>query len=153
MMICSVSSLEYFRFFNEKSICMSPTPWLTILEELFEMIVTGCGYGVLEFIDICCDDFSRILLSGFLYYCIFHLIEETYFLLLFLTLLGCCRRFACFNQGLSRSIFFSGVLQILLRQVYFSLEVFTNLSASILVTCSSHSLLLHSTHTLIGWIP
>ena len=33
----------------------------------------------------------------------------------------------------------------------FSLEILTNLSASILVSCSSHSLLL-STHSLIGWI-
>ena len=31
------------------------------------------------------------------------------------------------------------------------LDILTNLSASILVTCWSHSLL--STHSLIGWIP
>ena len=46
-----------------------------------------------------------------------------------------------FNQGLNHSVFSSDVLEIL-----------TNLSTSILVTCSSHSLLL-STHSLICWIP
>ena len=34
-----------------------------------------------------------------------------------------------------------------------SLDILTNLSASILVTCWSHSLLLLSTHSLRGWIP
>jgi hypothetical protein len=33
------------------------------------------------------------------------------------------------------------------------LEISTNLSATILITCSSHSLLIFSTHSLIGWIP
>ena len=48
---------------------------------------------------------------------------------------------ACFNEGLSRSVLLSDILGIL-----------TNISASILVTCSPHSLLI-STHSLIGWIP
>ena len=34
-----------------------------------------------------------------------------------------------------------------------SLEILTNPSASILVTCSSYSLLLLSMHSITGWIP
>ena len=56
----------------------------------------------------------------------------------------------CFNQGLSHSIFFSDVLEIYPAGIL-SLEILTNLSASILVTCSSHSLLLYI-HLLWGWI-
>ena len=64
---------------------------------------------------------------------------------------------ACFNQGLSCSIFFLGVLEIFFWQVL-PLEILTNIWEYILVTCSSHSLLLLllllllSTHSLIGWI-
>ena len=54
-----------------------------------------------------------------------------------------------FNQGLSRSIFFSDVLEIFFRQTYFPLEILTNLPASILATCF---LFLLSTHSLISWI-
>jgi Phosphoglycerol transferase and related proteins, alkaline phosphatase superfamily len=38
------------------------------------------------------------------------------------------------------------------RDIWLNSFILTNLSASILVTCSSHSFLL-STHSLIGWIP
>ena len=44
---------------------------------------------------------------------------------------------ACFNQGLSRSIFFSDVLEIFGRYIL-SLKILTNLSESILVTSSPH---------------
>jgi hypothetical protein len=53
---------------------------------------------------------------------------------------------SCFYQGLNRFIFFSRVLEIFL-------EILTNLSVSIFVICSSHSLLHLSTHSLIGWTP
>ena len=49
--------------------------------------------------------------------------------------------FASFKQWLSRSIFFSDFLEILPAGVL-SLEILTNLSSSILVTCSSQSLLI-----------
>ena len=67
----------------------------------------------------------------------------------------CFRRFRLFNQGLSRSIFLSDSVKIFFRQVHLSLKIWSNLSASILVTRSSHSLLLLliSTHLLIGCIP
>ena len=59
---------------------------------------------------------------------------------------------ACFNQGLCRSIPFPDVVDTFLRQVYckLSLEILTDLSPFILVTCLS--LLLLSIHSL-GWIP
>ena len=52
----------------------------------------------------------------------------------------------------SFSSFYFRHLDIFFRQVYV-LEILSNLSAFILVTCSTHSLLLLlSTHSLIGWI-
>ena len=53
---------------------------------------------------------------------------------------------ACFNQELSRSSFRTPWRSS--SGSYNALEILTNLSASIFVTCSSHSLLL----SLIGWI-
>ena len=52
----------------------------------------------------------------------------------------------CFNEVLSRSIFFRASWRSS------SLEILTNLSASILVTCSFHSLFLFFTHSVLGWI-
>ena len=56
-----------------------------------------------------------------------------------------------FNQGWSLFLLFR-LHGDLLPAGILSLEIWTNLSASILVTCSSHSLLLF-THSFIGWIP
>ena len=79
--------------------------------------------------------FSKLL---FIVYC--SLLSSCRFHFFFFFLFFVVGDSACFNQG-----FFSvGIL---------SLEIFTNLSASILLTYSSHSLLYLDTHSLIGWIP
>ena len=74
-----------------------------------------------------------------------------YFLLL---LLLSCRQFCLFQSMIKSLHFLLGCPGDLLLPGILSLDILTNLSAYILVTCWSHSLLfLLSTHSLIGWIP
>ena len=70
----------------------------------------------------------------------------------FTLLLLCCRRFRLFESGIQSLHLSFGRPGALLPAGILSLEIVTNIRASILLTCSSHFHHLPSTHSLIGWI-
>ena len=93
---------------------------------------SGHNFCVLFIKDVHCEDITFMVPS----------------LLLLLLIIA---DFAYFNQALSRSNLLFGRPGDTLPAGILSLDILNKLSASILVTCWSHSLL--ATHSLIGWIP